>query len=48
MKKKKRSHGMNRFVKETIKALKQCIVIKSTNNYRKMHGKPMRRKGGSY
>ena len=48
MKKQKRSHGMNRFVDDTLKALRQCVGIRTNNNWRKMHGKPMRRKGGVY
>lgn len=39
---------MNKFVKDVLKAMWQCVGKRSTNNWRKMHGKPMRRKGGRY
>ena len=44
MKKTKRTHGVNKFVKDALKVMRKSISRKTTNNYRKMHGKPMRRK----
>lgn len=35
-------------LKYLFKVLKKGIVRKTTNNYRKMHKKPMRRKGEVY
>ena len=47
MKKIKTRHGMNKRVKDLTRFLtNQCVVRRTTNNWRKMHGKPMRRKGG--
>lgn len=44
MKKTKRSHGINKSVKGFLKILEKSVVIRTTNNWRKIHGKPMRRK----
>lgn len=44
MKKNKRSHGINKFVKDCFKIMKKCVARRTTNNWRKMHGKPMYRK----
>lgn len=49
MKKIKTRHGMNKRVKDLTRFLThQCVVRRTTNNWRKMHKKPMRRKGGRY
>lgn len=48
MKKIKTRHGMNKRVKDALKLMNQYVVRRTTNNYRKMHGLPMRRKGGRY
>lgn len=44
MKKVKRNHGVNSFVRDTLKIMSKYIDKRSTNNWRKMHGKPMKRK----
>lgn len=44
MKKYKRSRGTCKFVKDCFKIMKKCVARKTTNNWRKMHGKPMYRK----
>lgn len=44
MKKIKIKHRMNKKVKDALKLMNQYTVRRTTNNYRKMHGKPMRRK----
>lgn len=44
MKKNKRSHGINKFVKDCFKIMKKCVARRTTNNWRKMHGKPMHKK----
>ena len=44
MKKIKRDHGINRFLKEALKIMRKHVARKSTNNWRKMHGKAMRRR----
>ena len=49
MKKIKTKHGMNKSVKDFIRFLThQCVAMRTTNNWKKMHGKPMRRRGGVY
>ena len=48
MRKIKQSHGSNRFADDFIKMLQKNVGRRTTNNYRKMHGLPMRRKGGIY
>ena len=47
MKKIKQSHGINLFVKDFLKILDDSVVRRTTNNWRKIHGKPMRRKYAS-
>lgn len=44
MKKVKRNHGVNSFVRDALKIMSKYIDKCSTNNWRKMHGMPMRRK----
>lgn len=44
MKKRKRAHGMSRFIDEFAKLMWRHVCYHTTNNWRKMHGKPMRRK----
>lgn len=44
MKKVKRNHGVNSFVRDALKIMSKYIDKRSTNNWRKMHGKPMKRK----
>lgn len=44
MKKIKTNHGINKFVKDALKIMRKNVGIQTTNNYRKMHGLPMRRK----
>ena len=44
MKKVKRSHGICRFVKDALKIMSKGIPRHLTNNHRKMHGLPLRRK----
>ena len=48
MRKIKRSHGTCRLIDDFIKNLNKRVGRRTTNNYRKMHGLPMRRKGGIY
>lgn len=44
MKKIKRKHGINKFIKDFFKIMRKQLPVHTTNNYRKMHAKPMRRK----
>lgn len=44
MKKDKIEHGINCFVKDVLKNMRKHVGRKATNNWRKMHGKPMRRR----
>ena len=44
MKKVKISHGMNKLIKDFFKIMRKNVGRQTTNNYRKMHGLPMRRK----
>lgn len=44
MKKICRKHGMNKFIKDFFKIMRERLPVHMTNNYRKMHRKPMRRK----
>ena len=44
MKKIKRQHGMNKFIKDFFKIMRKNVGRRTTNNYKKMHGLPMRRK----
>ena len=39
-----RKHEMNKFIKSVLKEMRKHIHVHTTNNYRKMHGLPMRRK----
>lgn len=48
MKRAKRAHGMNRIIDDFFKELYKHVGRKTTNNWRKMHNKPLRRKGGIY
>lgn len=42
--KKNKTHGINRFVKDCFKIMGECVSRRTTNNWRKMHGRPMHRK----
>lgn len=44
MKKIGRKHGMNKIIKDVLKAMRKHVHVHTTNNYRKMHGLSMRRK----
>ena len=48
MKRAKRAHGMNRVIDGFFKELYKHVGRKTTNNWRKIHNKPLRRKGGIY
>ena len=39
-----RKHGMNKYIKCVFKEMRKHVPAHMTNNYRKMHGFPMRRK----
>lgn len=41
---KNHEHGIYKFTKDCIKIMSKRIPLKCTNNYRKKHSKPMRRK----
>lgn len=42
--KTKVNHGYNKLIKDLFKFLKRNECIKTTNNYRKMHGLPIYRR----
>lgn len=46
MKKYRVEHGTYNAVRKATRIMRKKVNRKTTNNYRKMHGKPMRRKCG--